>query len=445
MHKLSTDIASQVAYQFLKLSCGLLLTIYLASSFTKTTYGEYVYLLANFSIYYSLVGFGSKALIVKYFSEQNNQRNKMIMTAVLIYFISALIFIILFYFSAIYLFSPRDLSNYYTTGVILLGIIYFWKVGEVFESLLESTHEFKVINKLKSFVIIFSTGIKILFLQYNSSYIPIITITCFEFFALAGGLIILSQSANFKKILTFSFIDLKTVSRLAKKSFPIACSAAAVVIYQKTDQIMLGQFLSSDAVAEYSVGIRISEALIAFPSVITAAIFPLIVKIREKSLSHYSSLFSSILCLGFYAGASISIVLFVFSDHIISYLFPDYYYDSATIMKIHCFTLPFIFFGVFSGSYLILEEIRYFIFIRTVCGALLNLLLNFVLIPHYEGIGAAIATLMAQIFATFLVDGFYSKTRNLFFAKFRALNFLLLPRSFRDYIRFGVLNDKSFV
>ncbi|MEC4686376.1 MAG: polysaccharide biosynthesis C-terminal domain-containing protein [Nitrospirota bacterium] len=63
----------------------------------------------------------------------------------------------------------------------------------------------------------------------------------------------------------------------------------------------------------------------------------------------------------------------------------------------------FVFLGVARTQYLINEGLIRFSFFTTSLGAIINLILNFILIPQYEGVGAAIATVVS-----YAVSGYFS-------------------------------------
>lgn len=58
---------------------------------------------------------------------------------------------------------------------------------------------------------------------------------------------------------------------------------------------------------------------------------------------------------------------------------------------------------------------------RTLMGDIINIVLNFLLIPHYTVVGAAIATVISQVVASYLSHAFHSKTRKLFLIQTRSL------------------------
>ena len=81
----------------------------------------------------------------------------------------------------------------------------------------------------------------------------------------------------------------------------------------------------------------------------------------------------------------------------------------------------FVFLGTASGSYFIIENLQMKSFTRTALGAVLNIILNLILIPRYSAIGAAVATLISQFFASYVFDLLSSKTRILFMMKTRSI------------------------
>ena len=64
---------------------------------------------------------------------------------------------------------------------------------------------------------------------------------------------------------------------------------------------------------------------------------------------------------------------------------------------------------------------------RHIVGAVLNLGLNFVLIPHWGAAGAALATVLAFAVAHVFANAFNARTRPLFRLQMRAC-FLLPPK-----------------
>jgi PST family polysaccharide transporter len=70
-------------------------------------------------------------------------------------------------------------------------------------------------------------------------------------------------------------------------------------------------------------------------------------------------------------------------------------------------------------------------FQRTALGAVVNVILNFLLIPDYGPVGAAVATVISQATAAFLFDAVQPVTREMFFMKIKSMNLLRLSSHLR--------------
>jgi PST family polysaccharide transporter len=67
---------------------------------------------------------------------------------------------------------------------------------------------------------------------------------------------------------------------------------------------------------------------------------------------------------------------------------------------------------------------------RTVLGALINITLNYYLIPKFGVVGAAYATVMAQASVCFFYDLLQKETRPMFVMKLRSFNPIYVKANF---------------
>lgn len=85
-----------------------------------------------------------------------------------------------------------------------------------------------------------------------------------------------------------------------------------------------------------------------------------------------------------------------FGDWLIIVLFGQDYHEAGEIVIIHVWSSVFVFLGVVFSKHLVAESLTKLDMQRTLLGAISNILLNFLLIPAWGVVGAAIATLLAQ-------------------------------------------------
>jgi PST family polysaccharide transporter len=62
-----------------------------------------------------------------------------------------------------------------------------------------------------------------------------------------------------------------------------------------------------------------------------------------------------------------------------------------------------------------------FAFAATAIGAVINIILNYFLIRMYGGVGAAISTVVAQLFAAYGAYAFFPRTREIFIIQTKAI------------------------
>ncbi|HVZ84622.1 MAG TPA: flippase [Terracidiphilus sp.] len=215
---------------------------------------------------------------------------------------------------------------------------------------------------------------------------------------------------------------------LLEESWPLLVSSLMVMLYMRSDQILLGKLASTVVVGQYTAAIRLSEIWYAIPIVISVSVMPRILKGREQNEQQYYSrlqkLYESMVLL--------SVVVAIctqFAGPLVVHLLYGHQYAAASgILSIHIWTGIFVFVGCVSGQQFIQEKLSISSMQRTVLGAIVNIALNLLWIPRWGGEGSAMATLVAQGIASYFADVLDARTRHIFRMKTRAyLHFWKLP------------------
>ena len=124
----------------------------------------------------------------------------------------------------------------------------------------------------------------------------------------------------------------------------------------------------------------------------------------------------------FIFGIFLVLIISLFSDIIIDLIFGEMYKSSGLILKIHIWSSIFVFWGMASNRYFISENLQIYSLVRTLIGAVINILLNLYLIPRFGGPGAAVASLISFSTAGFFIDFFQKQTRMIFLMKLKSIN-----------------------
>jgi O-antigen/teichoic acid export membrane protein len=225
-------------------------------------------------------------------------------------------------------------------------------------------------------------------------------------------------------------------SQLAAKmlfsSFPLMLSALTVMVYTRIDLILIKQMSGAEAVGVYSAAMRLCEAFNFIPVAICTSLFPAMVKTRAESETDFTRHLQRLYDIMVIMAVGISIPLVFLSDHFIVFLYGAPYAKAAEVLKISAFGNIFLFLGVASGKWLMVENYTKHALLRTSCGAIANILLNFSLIPHYSIYGAAVSSVAAQFVAAYAYDALNRDMRSCFWMKTKSL----FPiRMFKEFMR----------
>jgi len=187
-------------------------------------------------------------------------------------------------------------------------------------------------------------------------------------------------------------------------------SGMVISIYMKIDQVMIKEMLGAEQVGLYAAAVRLSEAWYFVPMAITSSVFPAIINAKKQSEVLYYQRLQKLYDLMVWLAVAIALPTTFLAPWVIRVLYGEAFLPAAGVLSIHIWAGVFVFLGVASGKWLLTENYTRIAFYRTFIGAIVNVVLNIILIPKYGINGAASATLISYFVATFSM-GFIAKTR----------------------------------
>ena len=111
--------------------------------------------------------------------------------------------------------------------------------------------------------------------------------------------------------LNFSVIKARV---LLRGTAPLALSAFLQSIYYRVDQIMLGSFGDTSALANYTVSAQFSEITLFIPVVYVASSYPMLISLRRDDKNKFIVLFKKLFNKLFYIGLAMTVVSIIFSS-----------------------------------------------------------------------------------------------------------------------------------
>jgi O-antigen/teichoic acid export membrane protein len=178
-------------------------------------------------------------------------------------------------------------------------------------------------------------------------------------------------------------------------SWPLILSGMMITIYMKIDQVMLGNMASNEVVGNYAAAVKFSEVWYFFPLAVCTSVFPSIMRAKQESEQEYYAKLQQLYDLLAWIALAIAIVMTFGSGILVKVLLGQEYIAAGKILVLHIWAGPFVFLGVARSQWLMAENLTRLSFACTFLGTVVNLGLNFWLIPLYGGNGAAIATVIS--------------------------------------------------
>jgi O-antigen/teichoic acid export membrane protein len=219
--------------------------------------------------------------------------------------------------------------------------------------------------------------------------------------------------------------------KLFSQSWIIFLGSIFAVIYLKVDQIMLKWLVSSEEVGIYAVSASLSEAWYFVPSAIVISVFPRLIKLRESDSIQYSKRLQNLFDLLFVSALAVAVIITLTSQPLINIFFGHEYSGAAPILTVHIWAALFIFMRAAFSKWVLIENFLIFSLITHGFGALVNVGLNFFLIPLFGGLGAAYATLISYAVSSYISLSLHPKTRPIFLMMTKSM---LFPYRYAIYL-----------
>jgi len=405
-----------MAERVLRMAVALFVGVYVARYLGPIQFGQLSYAISFAGLFSALAMLGLDGIVIRELVKDESRRDELLGTAfwlkiggaaTTIFLLSLILLytngiseenIIILIIAAGFLFQSTNVIDFYFQSKVQSKFVVHAQVAQV---ILSSIAKIALVL-LKAPLIWFA-----IFMLIDSAILGIFLVTAYT-------------KRNKLSIYQWSF-HRNTAKTLLKDSWPLMLSGLAISIYMKIDQVMIRNMLGPEAVGNYAAAVRLSEAWYFIPMVITSSIFPAIINAKKISETFYYNILQQLYSVMTLIAITIAIPTTFFADTIILLLFGEQYSEAGLILAIHIWTGIFVFLGVASGKWLIIENMQNIAFYRVLAGLLVNITLNLLLIPVYNIVGAAIATIGAQITAAYLFDIFNKKTKKTFYMKSRAL------------------------
>ena len=198
-------------------------------------------------------------------------------------------------------------------------------------------------------------------------------------------------------------IDFGFWKETLEQAWPLGLVGIFSTIYFWVDSVMLSLMQGDEVVGWYNVAYRLAAVLLFIPGAYFSSVFPVMSKFYVSSKESLKSIYEKSVKYMVIIAVPIGVGTSLLADKIILLIFGAEYSHSIIALQILIWSTVFIFVSL--GFAHLFNSLNRQIIVAKVTGscALLNVLLNVILIPRYSYIGASITTVMTEFIALSLV------------------------------------------
>lgn len=201
------------------------------------------------------------------------------------------------------------------------------------------------------------------------------------------------------KLAPFSFSEL---APLVKEAFPFALWLALGTIYFRIDTLFVYHFTGERGTGLYSACFKLSEGFLMIATSAAASLFPVFSRLKKEGGGQLAALFEKSFFWFLSPTLLIAILVMGTSAPLVSFLYGEAYISAAPGLCVLIWSIVFMFANILTTQALVACDREKSMAKITVVNVLVNLSLNFYLVPRLGFIGACWATLATEAVNFFL-------------------------------------------
>lgn len=207
------------------------------------------------------------------------------------------------------------------------------------------------------------------------------------------SILVYSIKGSVVRDIQFSLITAKSVKEMLKFSIPLIPNSIFWWVNSSLDKYFLMAMSDLDKVGLYAAAGKIPAALMVLVSIFQQAWNISSIKEWENNNSRFfTNIFYMFNTMVFLATS----IIILLTKYIAKILFSDAFFSAWQVIPVLCVAFYYNAIANYYGSIYTAGKKTKIIFYTTGVGAVLNIVLNFLLIPTYGMLGAAIATLISN-------------------------------------------------
>lgn len=247
-------------------------------------------------------------------------------------------------------------------------------------------------------------AIKVALLLLRAPLAWFIVAVTFDSFLVASGYLF-SYGRKVGKVADWNF-DRRVAGHLVRQAFPLLLSGAAVLIYQRIDQVMIRNMIDDSSVGFFSIAGKFTELILFLPIVMSQTVAPLLVRARERDEEVYRRKRQQFVDAVVWTALLLAVLVSASAPWLVRWTYGRQYLAAVPVLQIMAFKAVGMALAASSGQLVIIEHLQKWAAVRNLIGCGVCVGMNFLLIPRFGIVGSAWATIITVAFTGCLANAF---------------------------------------
>lgn len=409
------NIAWAICGKIFSLLSILVVGIIVARYLGKEQYGIMNYVISIVAIFQVFADFGLDFIQIREESKNPHLRDRIIGTVYGLKLFFAILTLLAIYITVSIFIDEVSIRSYIMLYALSIIMNTTWVSRNHFTSMVWNEYVVKTEILRNVIGMVIKVGLVLL-------HLPLIWFICsllFDSFLLATGYLV-SYTKKIDSIRKWSF-DKTLAFYMIRQAFPLLLSSAAIIVYNKIDQVMIGDMIDKANLGIYSVAIRFTELLVFVPTIIAQTISPMLVEMHKTDAVRYDE------CSRIFVNVTVSLcIILALMTSLLSYpivyvTFGKAYIGAASVLSILAFKVIGDALSQTSGQLIIIEGQQKYAPIRNIIGCVACIILNLILIQRYGIHGAAYTALITIFISGTLANFLIPSYNGIFYKQLKAL------------------------
>lgn len=393
-------IGGKIAQMVISFIVSILTARYLGPS----NYGLIGYASAFVVFFSSLCTLGINSVIIKDFVDNPDEQGEAIGSAILLRAVSSFLSAVMVV-GIVGIVDRNEPTTIIVTALCSLGLVF--QIFDTVNYWFQSQYKSKITSIATFLAYIIVSGYKILLLIFGANVKWFALATSVDYIAVAVFLLLAYKKHGGQR---FKFTKRKA-KQLLSSSYHYILSGMMIAVYAQTDKFMLKQMLDETVVGYYSTAVTVCTMWCFVLQAVIDSIYPTILTLHGKDKIAFDRKNRQLYAITFYMSLAVSVLFMFFGTPVIKILYGEAYLPAVNVLKIVTWYTAFSYLGVARNAWIVAEgKQKYLKYIYTVA-ALLNVIINFALIPVMGAEGAALASLITQVLTSIVLPLFIKELR----------------------------------